>query len=821
MGGTQNSFSPQASGYQPVNLVQRNGQYYHHTPAPLTHPIGAKMNPEARPQGTYTPINFGGGQQSGGRYGAPRKYGTPNSSYRAPATYRNTPAPSYGGGQGGKGGYEAPPPRSYQQPSKYPASSYGGGYGGKGGVSPAPQPPSPQPQNDFDLGFGSMQYSQPSPSKYQQPKLSYKAQVPSFDPDNPQEDAVKDPKLKKAAKQLNKQAPPGERLAFINPQEEAVLKALGGSGMTAAGGIPSYKKGDVEAPPPRDYGAETRDTLQAQVELAPELFAKEAEFRPQYANLERGIMLEQMGLDPNIGLLDAFRTISGAQKDIQRDSTIADIDMIGGLGQQFAEAVRSADPRAEGLRQSIMGEAEQGLAQGAGEFGEVADYQRQRLQANQGAYAPLMDRAEAGLSGGAEYDALVNEAQQARESNPYDQLVSDAQAKRGEDPYARLRDKSSARLDADPYAEVTANAKASLGQDPFGNIEQMASERLQSNPYDELQADARSRMDSNPFAEIVGQAREDYLSGEGLSALESRDLDQRVLEGAASRGMEDSSSTLADQIGQRLSADRGIRNQRRDALSQALGMSEGYDRRSLGDYTNLVGQGDEYRRAGMQDYTGVKTLQDDYQRGKLGDYTNLIGQGDQYQRGGMQDFATAEGLSQDYDRTATSDYAQALGQQEGYSDRGLNRFTSALGQREDFGRRMEQDYAGALSGRTGLEAALMGDYERSLANQQSARQQGLQNASAAYAMGNFDPLMALTGRSGTAPMMAQQGFGGAGFALDSSPAIFNPESSYAGSLAASNQQNIMDARTATAANRAGMFGGLMGGLGSFAGGFFR
>ena len=66
--------------------------------------------------------------------------------------------------------------------------------------------------------------------------------------------------------------------------------------------------------------------------------------------------------------------------------------------------------------------------------------------------------------------------------------------------------------------------------------------------------------------------------------------------------------------------------------------------------------------------------------------------------------------------------------------------------------------------------------------------------------------------------MAQQGFQGAGFTLNSSPAIFNPESAYAGSLAASNQQNIMDARTATAANRANMFGGLMGGAGRVLGG---
>jgi hypothetical protein len=44
----------------------------------------------------------------------------------------------------------------------------------------------------------------------------------------------------------------------------------------------------AKAPPPRDYAKETRDTLQAQIDLAPELFAAEAseEFgRPAEARL--------------------------------------------------------------------------------------------------------------------------------------------------------------------------------------------------------------------------------------------------------------------------------------------------------------------------------------------------------------------------------------------------------------------------------------------------------------------------------------------------------------------------------------------------------
>jgi hypothetical protein len=447
MGGSNLSGSPYYQGYQPVSVFEKDGQYYQAKPKKFTGPqVGANISAKgALSEGPrkesskgsvsmapeFVPINFGGGSggnsSGGGRYGSARPYGSaqrytsPNSSYRAPAIYSQPRQP-----QGGKGGYEAPPPRQRNRVANYYKPNKSGA-------------------------------------------VAAISRVPSFDPDNPQEDAIKDPKLRKAASELNEQAPPGERLAFINPKEEELLKAVGGSGMTAAGGVPSYKKGDVEAPPPRDYGQETADTLQAQVDLAPQLFASEARFRPQYANLERGIMLENLGLDPNMGLLDAFRQISGAQKDIQYDSTLADIDMIGGLGKEFAQAVRSADPRAEGLRQSIMGQAEEGLATGDQDFSDIAEAQRDRLVDRAGDYQPLIDRASAGLESGQEYD----------------QLVSDAQARR----------------------------------------------------------------EANPFAGLVRDAQEDYESGEGLTALEQRDLDQQVLEGAAARGMEDSTGTIAEQVG--------------------------------------------------------------------------------------------------------------------------------------------------------------------------------------------------------------------------------------------------------------------------------
>ena len=46
--------------------------------------------------------------------------------------------------------------------------------------------------------------------------------------------------LKQAAKLLNKHAPEGESLAYINPDEGRLLKAHGGSGIMTLQGVPTY-----------------------------------------------------------------------------------------------------------------------------------------------------------------------------------------------------------------------------------------------------------------------------------------------------------------------------------------------------------------------------------------------------------------------------------------------------------------------------------------------------------------------------------------------------------------------------------------------------
>ena len=46
--------------------------------------------------------------------------------------------------------------------------------------------------------------------------------------------------LKQAAKLLNKHAPDGESLAYINPTEARLLKSHGGSGIQTLSTVPSY-----------------------------------------------------------------------------------------------------------------------------------------------------------------------------------------------------------------------------------------------------------------------------------------------------------------------------------------------------------------------------------------------------------------------------------------------------------------------------------------------------------------------------------------------------------------------------------------------------
>jgi len=122
----------------------------------------------------------------------------------------------------------------------------------------------------------------------------------------------------------------------------------------------------VDSPPPRDLGKEYRDTLEAQIDLAPELFA--AESNPDYgrgaeAQLDLSVLRDTiMGVNGQPGLIQLYEeeTIPGlaradaASRRIQQES---DIQSIEELGPRATEAAKAANPQQQALIDELNAQA--------------------------------------------------------------------------------------------------------------------------------------------------------------------------------------------------------------------------------------------------------------------------------------------------------------------------------------------------------------------------------------------------------------------------------------------------------------------------------
>jgi len=120
----------------------------------------------------------------------------------------------------------------------------------------------------------------------------------------------------------------------------------------------------VEAPTPRNYAAETRDTLQAQLDLAPQKYAAEAQFAPKYQALQLGLLqqatpellaLYKEQIAPTMGEVEA------AARSRSRAGDIADIST---LGPQARAAIKAASPEQAALADTLTAQAQSGLAAG-------------------------------------------------------------------------------------------------------------------------------------------------------------------------------------------------------------------------------------------------------------------------------------------------------------------------------------------------------------------------------------------------------------------------------------------------------------------------
>jgi len=123
------------------------------------------------------------------------------------------------------------------------------------------------------------------------------------------------------------------------------------------------------APPPQNYAQQTRDTLQAQVDLKPAQYQADATYQPKYAGLSLdnlNTLLNGDGSRP--GILQQYQQLQPALQRLQQqgqDSQAnADIGRVQSLGSQAVQAYRSANPQQTALLKGLNDQAQQGLDAG-------------------------------------------------------------------------------------------------------------------------------------------------------------------------------------------------------------------------------------------------------------------------------------------------------------------------------------------------------------------------------------------------------------------------------------------------------------------------
>lgn len=176
----------------------------------------------------------------------------------------------------------------------------------------------------------------------------------------------------------------------------------------------------VSTPPPRDYAQETRDTLRAQIDLAPDQYAAEAQYRPQYAALDLGILRDTLtGTDGKPGLLalyenDIAPALGRVDAADRAARTEADLALIRDKAPEVTRALREASGTSDLVAQ-LERQAKEGLDAGASLDPSLADEVSQGVraaQAGRGFGFGMNDVVQEAFARGERGQALRNQRQQ-------------------------------------------------------------------------------------------------------------------------------------------------------------------------------------------------------------------------------------------------------------------------------------------------------------------------------------------------------------------------------------------------------------------------
>ena len=263
----------------------------------------------------------------------------------------------------------------------------------------------------------------------------------------------------------------------------------------------------VAAPPPRNYGEEMRSTLQAQVDMAPELYASEAEYQPKYqdlnlANLERALL----GTDDQRGVIaqyeeDLYPALSRIEADSLSKQRAADIGAVEQYGTRASAALRSAAGNQQiidELGRQALEEVQAGQSLTPGEL----------RQAQQSSRAAMSSRG-LGMGNQAIADEVLRNYQLGRqrqaERRQFAGGVAGLQQQTGADPFMAILGRPSQAM--------------GMGQGVAGAATGMAPGR-QFNPLDPYAGSLYASNQQNEMAarQATAAGRSGVMGG-GLSAL--------------------------------------------------------------------------------------------------------------------------------------------------------------------------------------------------------------------------------------------------------------------------------------------------------------
>jgi hypothetical protein len=257
----------------------------------------------------------------------------------------------------------------------------------------------------------------------------------------------------------------------------------------------------VDAPPPLDYGQQTRDTLQAQIDLAPQKYAAEAEFAPRYQGLQLGLLEEAAPRLMDLytkQIMPQLTDMEMSSRSQARDADIADVER---YGLRAKEAMRAASPEQAQLVDSMTRRAQAGIDAGSALTPE------QTRSVQQSARAAYGDRGMLG-SGRAGLDEIVG-AQMAG-AGMEQQRAGNAMQALG----------ASQAMYGDQFQQILGRPSQAFGQaQGYGGQAQGFNPGQLFNPESQMAADfANQGYQGTLAARTASAANSSALTGAALSA---------------------------------------------------------------------------------------------------------------------------------------------------------------------------------------------------------------------------------------------------------------------------------------------------------------